>query len=132
MGSLLTLFVYLWGAVIIFFIGLLVYRFKAYDLIAGYNTMSAEEKSNYDIESTAKRMWIFSCILTPITILAGVLEYCMATGKYISLVYLIILFSAINILVISENKQRWTSKVTIFMILFNIFVVAIIVLSFFY
>ncbi len=132
MGSLLTLFVYLWGAVIIFFIGLLVYRSKAYDLIAGYNTMSAEEKSNYDIESTAKRMWIFSCILTPITILAGVLEYFMATGKYISLVYLIILFSAINILVISENRQRWTSKVTIFMILFNIFVVAIIVLSFFY
>jgi len=64
--------------------------------------------------------------------LLTLLEYFMATGKYISLVYLIILFSAINILVISENKQRWTSKVTIFMILFNIFVVAIIVLSFFY
>lgn len=56
----------------------------------------------------------------------------MATGKYISLAYLIILFSAIDILVISENKQRWTSKVTIFMIVLNIFVVAIIVLSFFY
>ncbi len=132
MGSFFSLFFYLCGAVMIFFSGLLIYRFKAYDLIAGYNTMTVEEKSNYDIESTAKRMWIFSCILTPITILAGLLEYFFAPEKYITLIYLIILFSAINILVIGENKRRWTRKLTVFTILFNVFVVAIIVLSFFY
>lgn len=131
MGSFFSLFFYLWGAVTIFFAGLLIYKFKAYDLIAGYNTMSIEEKSNYNIESTAKRIWIFSCVLTPITILAGLLEYFFATEKYITFVYLIILFSAVNILVVGENKRRWTRKLTVFTILFNIFVVAIIVLSFF-
>lgn len=132
MGNLITLFVYLLGAITIFLIGLFVYKFKAYDLIAGYNTMSAEEKSRYDVEPTAKRMWIFSCILTLITILAGFAQYFIARGKYISLVYLIILFVSINILLIAENKRRWTKKHTVFMILYNIVIGAIIALSFFF
>ena len=38
------------------FIGLSVHVFKWYFLIAGYNTMSKEEKANVDIESVARIM----------------------------------------------------------------------------
>jgi hypothetical protein len=43
----------LFTALIFIFIGLLLKNVKMYNLIAGYNTMSVEEKAKYNIEAIA-------------------------------------------------------------------------------
>ena len=39
--------------------GIIIRELKAYDLIAGYNTMPDDEKTQYDIESVRKILPVF-------------------------------------------------------------------------
>jgi len=52
--------------------GIIIRELKAYDLIAGYNTMPDEEKAQYDIESVANQLGIllyFFALLAAIVML---------------------------------------------------------------
>lgn len=57
----------------IFFIicGLLIHKFKLYWLIAGYNTMSKEEKSKVDIKGLARNMGIMFYLIAAIFIICS-------------------------------------------------------------
>ncbi len=50
-------------SIVLIFLGISIRHFKAYWLISGYNTMSAEKKKNVDVESLGKMMGNFCLVL---------------------------------------------------------------------
>jgi hypothetical protein len=50
MGSLVFILIFMFAGVLIFSLGLIVDKYKQYDLISGYNTMSEEKKARFDIK----------------------------------------------------------------------------------
>lgn len=56
----------------ILFLGFAIQKLKWYWLIAGYNTMSKEEKENVEIEKVAKEMAIFLYIIAGLILVMAV------------------------------------------------------------
>lgn len=131
MEKFTVLIVYWVGAISIFLVALFIRKFKAYDLIAGYNTMSPEEKANFDVEGASKLFWIFACVMAPITICFGILNFYLTNNSFITAAYLSILFFGIAILVITINKSHWTrKKLTRFIFFYTCFSIAMVALAF--
>lgn len=54
MGSLVFILIFIFVGVLIFSLGLIVHKYKQYDLMSGYNTMSEEKKAHFDIKRYAR------------------------------------------------------------------------------
>jgi phosphoglycerol transferase MdoB-like AlkP superfamily enzyme len=54
MESLVFILIFTFVGALIFSLGLIVYKYKQYDLISGYNTMSEEKKARFDIKRYAR------------------------------------------------------------------------------
>lgn len=81
----------------ILFLGFAIQKLKWYWLIAGYNTMSKEEKENVEIEKVAKEMAIFLYIMAGLILVMAVfgtkypfLEYILPVAIVVGVFFLIL------------------------------------------
>ncbi|PIE84898.1 hypothetical protein CSA08_04820 [Candidatus Gracilibacteria bacterium] len=89
--------------------GMMLGKFKMYNLIAGYNTMQKKDKFSYNIEPVAKILSIFLYILGVLNILMACLFYFINFSKKIAVlivfVYVLIVVLSCIFLIISINKN---------------------------
>lgn len=112
-------------------IALLLQKGKAYDLIAGYNTLSESEKKKIDIEAVAKRavvsLYIFIFLILALT---ATLQFVPMTKEDVLLlvsIFLSVVAIIINVLVFLTNKGRFTKGLIILLFVVDLIVVAVLV-----
>lgn len=95
-------------------IALLLQKGKAYDLIAGYNTLSEAEKKKIDIEAVAKKavvsLYVFIFLILALT---ATLQFVPMTKEQVLLlvsVFIAVVAIVINILVFFANRGRFNKK----------------------
>lgn len=95
-------------------IALLLQKGKAYDLIAGYNTLSEAEKKKIDIEAVAKKavvsLYVFVFLILALT---ATLQFVPMTKEQVLLlvsVFIAVVAIVINILVFFANRGRFNKK----------------------
>ena len=95
-------------------IALLLQKGKAYDLIAGYNTLSETEKKKIDIEAVAKRavvsLYVFIFLILALT---ATLQFVPMTKEQVLLlvsVFIAVVAIIINVLVFLANRGRFNKK----------------------
>lgn len=95
-------------------IALLLQKGKAYDLIAGYNTLSETEKKKIDIEAVAKKavvsLYVFIFLILALT---ATLQFVPMTKEQVLLlvsVFIAVVAIIINILVFFANRGRFNKK----------------------
>ena len=95
-------------------IELLLQKGKAYDLIAGYNTLSETEKKKIDIEAVAKKavvsLYVFIFLILALT---ATLQFVPMTKEQVLLlvsVFIAVVAIVINILVFFANRGRFNKK----------------------
>lgn len=95
-------------------IALLLQKGKAYDLIAGYNTLSETEKKKIDIEAIAKKavvsLYVFIFLILALT---ATLQFVPMTKEQVLLlvsVFIAVVAIVINILVFFANRGRFNKK----------------------
>lgn len=89
-------------SLIIIFLGICIKYFKAYWLISGYNTMSAEKKKNVDVESLGKAMGNFCFVLAGL-MFAFILSLFFEQTT-ISIIAVVMLVAAIIYFIIKSQK----------------------------
>jgi hypothetical protein len=89
-------------------IGIVVSRFKLYNLIAGYNTMDEKEKTEYDIEGFAKLLRsVF--LVTGISIITGSLLNIWLNYRHLSVIILLVTTIS-GVLYLLSRSQEFKSK----------------------
>lgn len=95
-------------------IALLLQKGKAYDLIAGYNTLSEAEKKKIDIEAVAKKavvsLYVFIFLILALT---ATLQFVPMTKEQVLLlvsVFIAVVAIIINVLVFFANSGRFNKK----------------------
>lgn len=95
-------------------IALLLQKGKAYDLIAGYNTLSETEKKKIDIEAVAKKavvsLYVFIFLILALT---ATLQFVPMTKEQVLLlvsVFIAVVAIIINVLVFFANRGRFNKK----------------------
>lgn len=95
-------------------IALLLQKGKAYDLIAGYNTLSETEKKKIDIEAVAKKavvsLYVFIFLILALT---ATLQFVPMTKEQVLLlvsVFMAVVAIIINVLVFLANRGRFNKK----------------------
>lgn len=95
-------------------IALLLQKGKAYDLIAGYNTLSETEKKKIDIEAVAKKavvsLYVFISLILALT---ATLQFVPMTKEQVLLlvsVFIAVVAIIINVLVFLANRGRFNKK----------------------
>ncbi|XMB85380.1 DUF3784 domain-containing protein [Mycoplasmatota bacterium WC44] len=90
------------------FIGLLIHVFKMDDLIAGYNTMSKEQKENVDIRKVSKVMGICFYFNGFVSILLGIFR---SLGfKHSIAIWFIVLFASLFIAIFWTRKYDYNTE----------------------
>lgn len=88
-------------------IGVLIKNFKFYNLIAGYNTMSAEKKAIYNIEKIAtlfRNVFFFMAIV----IISGyILTLCTENNQFETIAFYTALITGIPFLLIKSNSKSY-------------------------
>ena len=102
------------GSIQLLIIALLLQKGKAYDLIAGYNTLSETEKKKIDIEAVAKKavvsLYVFIFLILALT---ATLQFVPMTKEQVLLlvsVFIAVVAIVINILVFFANRGRFNKK----------------------
>lgn len=80
-----------------------LHKFKAYSIIAGFNTMREEEKQNVEIEKVAKVMYLTFYIIFAITVLLGVLSM-IVDIPYLTIIWVGVLMIGVVTLIILSQK----------------------------
>ena len=95
-------------------IALLLQKGKAYDLIAGYNTLSETEKKKIDIEAVAKKavvsLYVFIFLILALT---ATLQFVPMTKEQVLVLVSVlraVVAIVINILVFFANRGRFNKK----------------------
>lgn len=98
--------------------GFLIRRKKVYWLIAGYNTMSAEEKVNYDIEKLAKYLGLllyYIAVIVPVFVWVALP---LATSRFMELllagIFILSVFGFLIFIVI-KALDKDSKKLIIFL-----------------
>lgn len=90
------------GSALILLVGLFSFFFP--NLIAGYNTMSKEEKKKYDIKGI-KRMMLITCTISAVLIfIAGFFT------PWINWLFPIIVIGMCVYIIVSANSKRFKAK----------------------
>lgn len=107
--------------------GFLIRELKAYDLIAGYNTMPTEEKAQYDIASLGNRLGLllyFCAVLTAsVIVLFYFGHFSLAMKDLIMLCYVAIVMFIPGIAMLIFNKKNIRKVIPIF-IIYNVITAA--------
>lgn len=107
MGSLVFIIIFSLVGLLFFSLGLIVHKYKQYDLISGYNTMKEDMKARFKIESYARIFGIvFYAIGTAIIMLTLVFNIFQLDKTYVIWFSLAIIFAGIIYL----NVMGWRYK----------------------
>ena len=111
-------------------LGFFVKEKKYYNLIAGYKSLSEEEKENINIEKFTNTLGIVFYILAIIFILLGLCEYVFVIPElYILAATFFVTCIGLNIITFRrEDKSTRNPKTIIFLVVFDIIVVSVVVL----
>ena len=112
-------------------IALLLQKGKAYDLIAGYNTLSETEKKKIDIEAVAKKavvsLYVFIFLILALT---ATLQFVPMTKEQVLLlvsVFIAVVAIVINILVFFANRGRFNKKLIALLFIVDLTFLALLV-----
>ena len=113
--------------------GIMIRELKVYDLIAGYNTMSDEEKAHYDIEPVANQLGIllyFFALLAAIVMVSFYFgNFSLSMRELIMLGYTAIILFILGIAMLIFNKKNIRKIIPIF-IIYNVIMLASLVPAF--
>lgn len=98
------------AAVILIFIGALIHFGKMYNLIAGYNTMSKEEKAHYDIEEIGKLFFYVMVYMAAIIAIGAGLTYVYQNPKLEVYGLIVAVLTGIPYLLIQSNSKKYRKK----------------------
>lgn len=93
-------------AIFIMLLGILIKHLKMYKIIAGYNTMTKEEKENFDIEKFAILMRNVFLIIGLAIILIALLTMWTKLETIGIIVTIIVVFTGLFYLISKGNKLR--------------------------
>ena len=112
-------------------IAVLLQKGKAYDLIAGYNTLSETEKKKIDIEAVAKKavvsLYVFIFLILALT---ATLQFVPMTKEQVLLlvsVFIAVVAIVINILVFFANRGRFNKKLIALLFIVDLTFLALLV-----
>lgn len=113
--------------------GIIIRELKAYDLIAGYNTMADEEKAHYDIVSIANRLGIMLYSFALLAVIVMVLFYfgnfSLLMKELIMLGYVTIVMFMLGIAILIFNRKN-IRKIILIFIIYNIIMIASLIPAF--
>ena len=113
--------------------GVRIRELKAYDLIAGYNTMPDEEKAHYDIVSVANQLGImlyFFALLTAIVIVLFYFgDFSLPMQELIMLGCLAVIMFILGIAILIFNKKN-IRKIILIFIIYNVVMIASLIPAF--
>ena len=113
--------------------GIIIRELKAYDLIAGYNTMPDEEKAQYDIESVANQLGIllyfFALLAATVMILFYFANLSLPMKKLIMFSYVAIILFMLGIAMLVFNKKNIRKILPVF-IIYNVVMIASLIPAF--
>ncbi len=98
------------AAFIFIILGFLIKNGKMYNLIAGYNTMTAEEKSKYDIEAIATLFRNVMFFMAGLIILGYILSYYLQNPSLYMKFFWIAMVIGIPYLLIRSNSKKFKSN----------------------
>lgn len=88
-------------------LGFLIFNSKGLILIAGYNTLSEEEKEKIDKKKLGNKTGIFLILIGTLTVILGIsLKYLSGYSTYISIIFVLIVIIQSIILIYSVNKKK--------------------------
>jgi len=93
---------YLFFGGLLFFMGLVVHKGKAYFLISGYNTYSKEKKEKVQVEDIAKNMGLYGYVNGAAGVLAALLSY--VGVKNLLLPVMVVFFVSTGVLLVTSQK----------------------------
>jgi|TARA_B100001059_G_scaffold156980_1_gene156522 hypothetical protein len=94
-------------AILFIFFGILIKYGKMYFLIAGYNTMSKEEKEKYDIEGIANVFRNVMFGMAFIIILGALIGDLTKNGNLVNYSFCIAMATGIPYLLIKSNSKKY-------------------------
>lgn len=113
--------------------GIMIRELKAYDLIAGYNTMSDEEKAHYDIKSVANQLGIllyfFALLAAIVMVLFYFGNFSLPIRELIMLGYAAIILFILGIAMLVSNKKNIRKIIPVF-IIYNVIMLASLIPAF--
>ena len=113
--------------------GIIIRELKAYDLIAGYNTIPDDEKAQYDIESVANQLGIllyFFALLAAIVMLLLYFAHLSLTMKELIMFgYVAIILFILGIAMLVFNKKNIRKILPVF-IIYNVVMIASLIPAF--
>ena len=113
--------------------GIIIRELKAYDLIAGYNTMPDEEKAQYDIESVANQLGIllyfFALLAAIVMILFYFANLSLPMKELIMFGYVAIILFILGIAMLVFNKKNIRKILPVF-IIYNVVMIASLIPAF--
>ena len=113
--------------------GIIIRELKAYDLIAGYNTMPDEEKAQYDIESVANQLGIllyfFALLAAIVMILFYFAHFSLPMKELIMFCYVAIILFILGIAMLVFNKKNIRKILPVF-IIYNVVMIASLIPAF--
>lgn len=92
-------------AAILFVLGLLVRRYP--NLIAGYNTMTAEQKKKVDIKGLSNFMCRSLCIMAVLMVLSYYVMAIMSTGGKVASIVSTTLIPLVGVIYVVVKAQRY-------------------------
>jgi len=97
--------------VLLIFIGLVVHKYKLYNLIAGYNTMSDEEKSQFDIKRYARVFGIVFYVMGIGIIVCGLVFYTFHLDQnYLVLPFVVVVLGGVVYLNVFGQTMKRRSR----------------------
>lgn len=96
-------------ALLFIVLGILIKYFKMYNLIAGYNTMSADKKATYDIKKIAALFGNVFFYMALIIILGYMLSQITENDKLESISFYTALITGIPYLLVKSNSNNYKS-----------------------
>lgn len=113
--------------------GIIIRELKAYDLIAGYNTMPDEEKAQYDIESVSNQLGIllyfFALLAAIVMILFYFAHLSLPMKELIMFGYVAIILFILGIAMLVFNKKNIRKILPVF-IIYNVVMIASLIPAF--
>ena len=113
--------------------GIIIRELKAYDLIAGYNTMPDDEKTQYDIESVANQLGIllyfFALLAAIVMILCYFADLSLPMKELIMFGYVAIILVILGIAMLVFNKKNIRKILPVF-IIYNVVMIASLIPAF--
>jgi hypothetical protein len=100
----------LFTALIFIFIGLLIKNGKMYNLIAGYNTMSVEEKAKYNIEAIATLFRNVMFFMAFLIILGFILSKILQNSSFEKIFFWFAIIVGLPYLIIRSNSKKFKSN----------------------